>query len=102
MIACGLDFGTSNSAIGVASDGTAALAPVEATDTLLPSAVFFDYEVKGRVLFGNAAVAARLAEATPASGRHSLRRENPPALRAGSHTGLCRGRKKLSDECPSD
>ena len=62
MIACGLDFGTSNSAIGVARDGTAALAPVEATDTLLPSAVFFDYEVKGRVLFGNAAVAAYVGQ----------------------------------------
>ena len=55
MIACGLDFGTSNSAIGVARDGTAALAPIEADSTLMPSAVFFDYESHGRVLFGNAA-----------------------------------------------
>lgn len=62
MIACGLDFGTSNSAIGVARDGIAALAPVEANDTLLPSAVFFDYEVKGRVLFGNEAVAAYVGQ----------------------------------------
>jgi hypothetical chaperone protein len=58
MIACGLDFGTSNSAIGVVRDDTAVLAPVEASDTLMPSAVFFDYETKGGVLFGNAAIAA--------------------------------------------
>jgi hypothetical chaperone protein len=62
MIACGLDFGTSNSAIGVVRDGVAALAPVEAGDTLLPSAVFFDYESKGRVLFGNEAVAAYVGQ----------------------------------------
>ena len=58
MIACGLDFGTSNSAIGVARDKTAALAPIEASSTLMPSAVFFDYEAKGRVLFGNEAISA--------------------------------------------
>src|SRR5882672_6736324 len=62
MIACGLDFGTSNSAIGVARDKTAALAPVEAGSTLMPSAVFFDYEVKGRVLFGNQAVSAYVGQ----------------------------------------
>jgi hypothetical chaperone protein len=62
MIACGLDFGTSNSAIGVMRDGVAALAPVEAGNTLIPSAVFFDYETKGRVVFGNEAVAAYVAQ----------------------------------------
>ena len=58
MIACGLDFGTSNSAIGVMRNGVAELAPIEARDTLMPSAVFFDYETKGRVLLGNAAITA--------------------------------------------
>jgi hypothetical chaperone protein len=58
MIACGLDFGTSNSAIGVARGKTAELAPVEAGSTLMPSAVFFDYEHKNRVLFGRAAISA--------------------------------------------
>jgi hypothetical chaperone protein len=58
MIACGLDFGTSNSAIGVARDGGAELAPVEAGNILLPGAVFFDFENEGRVLFGNAAIGA--------------------------------------------
>ncbi len=62
MIACGLDFGTSNSAIGVVRDGTAVLAPLEADNTLMPSAVFFDYEAKGRVVFGNAAVTAYVGQ----------------------------------------
>jgi len=62
MIACGLDFGTSNSAIGVARDKTAALAPIEANSTLMPSAVFFDYETKDRVLFGNEAISAYIGQ----------------------------------------
>ena len=62
MIACGLDFGTSNSAIGVARDKTATLAPIEASSTLMPSAVFFDYEAKGRVLFGNEAISAYVGQ----------------------------------------
>lgn len=62
MIACGLDFGTSNSAIGVARDGVVALAPVEGDETLLPSAVFFDLETRGRVVFGNAAIAAYVGQ----------------------------------------
>src|SRR5471030_93862 len=69
MIACGLDFGTSNSAIGVARDRTAKrggsparLAPIEAGSTLMPSAVFFDYETKGRVLFGNEAISAYVGQ----------------------------------------
>lgn len=62
MIACGLDFGTSNSAIGVARGGTAVLAPVEADSTLIPSAVFFDYETRGRVLFGNEAISAYVGQ----------------------------------------
>ena len=62
MIACGLDFGTSNSAIGVARNNAAALAPIEAGNTLIPSAVFFDYETKGRVLFGSDAIAAYVGQ----------------------------------------
>ena len=62
MIACGLDFGTSNSAIGVARDKNAALAPIEAGNTLMPSAVFFDYETKGLVLFGNEAISAYVGQ----------------------------------------
>jgi hypothetical chaperone protein len=62
MIACGLDFGTSNSAIGVVREGTATLAPIEADRTLMPSALFFDYEEKGRVLFGDTAIAAYVGQ----------------------------------------
>jgi hypothetical chaperone protein len=57
MTACGLDFGTSNSAIGVMRGNTPALAPVEGDATLIPSAVFFDYESKG-VQFGGEAIAS--------------------------------------------
>ena len=62
MIACGLDFGTSNSAIGIVRDGGPELAPVEGDDTLIPSAVFFDYETRGRVAFGNEAIAAYVGQ----------------------------------------
>jgi len=60
MNACGLDFGTSNSAIGVVRDGWPVLSPVEQDATLIPSAVFFDYETRGRVLFGAEGIAAYL------------------------------------------
>ena len=63
MIACGLDFGTSNSAIGVARGTAAALVPIEANSTLIPSAVFFDYETKDRVLFGTEAISAYIGQA---------------------------------------
>lgn len=62
MIACGLDFGTSNSAIGVMRDKAAALAPIEESSTLIPSAVFFDSETRGRVLFGNEAISAYVGQ----------------------------------------
>jgi len=63
MFACGLDFGTSNSAIGIVRDGMAVLAPVDGDKTLIPSAVFFDDEAKGRALFGNEAIAAYVGQA---------------------------------------
>src|SRR5215813_5041879 len=63
MIACGLDFGTSNSAIGVARGKQAALAPLEDGRTLMPSALFFDDERRGRVLFGADAIAAYVGQA---------------------------------------
>lgn len=56
MSACGLDFGTSNSAIGVMRGNAPALAPVEGDATLIPSAIFFDFEHHGRVLFGRQAI----------------------------------------------
>ncbi len=60
--ACGLDFGTSNSAIGVIRDGRATLTRLEDAGALFPSAIFFDFEL-GRPLFGAAAIAAYMAGA---------------------------------------
>lgn len=63
MIACGLDFGTSNSAIGIARAGEMpVLAPLEGDQTLMPSAVFFDYETKGHVSFGSEAIASYVGQ----------------------------------------
>lgn len=62
MRACGLDFGTSNSAIGLLHGNAPVLAPVEDENTLIPSAVFFDYESKGRVLFGAEAIATYIGQ----------------------------------------
>src|SRR5262245_53552692 len=62
MVACGLDFGTSNSAIGVASGNAATLVPLEDDKTLMPSAVFFDSETKDRVLFGADAISAYVGQ----------------------------------------
>ena len=62
MIACGLDFGTSNSAIGIARGDVVALAPLEDDRTLMPSAVFFDYEAH-RVRFGSDAIGAYVGQA---------------------------------------
>jgi len=63
MICCGLDFGTSNSAIGIARDNQVELAPVEEGRTLLPSAVFFDDDATQPVAFGDAAIAAYVGQA---------------------------------------
>jgi len=66
MTACGLDFGTSNSALGVVrpspAGATPELAPVEGAQTLIPSAIFFDFEQHGRVLFGASAIATYIGE----------------------------------------
>ena len=62
MTACGLDFGTSNSAIGVVRGNAPVLAPVEGGETLIPSAVFFDYETRGNVLFGAKAIATYIGQ----------------------------------------
>ncbi|MEA1675022.1 Hsp70 family protein [Nitrospirillum sp. BR 11163] len=52
---CGLDFGTSNSTLGVVEDGQARLLPLEGEETTLPSALFFDFAAK-REEFGRAAI----------------------------------------------
>jgi len=62
MRGCGLDFGTSNSAIGILCGRAPVLAPLENGGTLMPSAVFFDYETRGRVLYGSEAIAAYVGQ----------------------------------------
>ncbi len=57
MTACGLDFGTSNSAIGIWRDGAADLAPLENGERMIPSALFYDFGA-AQILFGRQAIAA--------------------------------------------
>jgi len=48
---CGLDFGTSNSTVGITAGNGYALCPLEGDSVTLPSAVFYDYEAH-KVRFG--------------------------------------------------
>ncbi len=54
--ACGIDFGTSNSTVAVATDGPARLIPLEGDHQTLPSAVFWHEDDPPE--FGRAAIAA--------------------------------------------
>ncbi|MEH6647159.1 Hsp70 family protein [Sulfitobacter sp.] len=60
MAVLGVDFGTSNSAAAVAVDGRAHLIMLEAGETTLPTAVFFDFDAR-KMRIGAAAGAALLA-----------------------------------------
>lgn len=51
---CGIDFGTSNSAIAQALNSKVSLVPIEGTNTTIPSAIFYSPDVDP--LFGRAAV----------------------------------------------
>ncbi len=48
MAACGLDFGTSNTTLGIGIDGAPSLVPLEGTHRTLPSAIFFAPGREGR------------------------------------------------------
>jgi hypothetical chaperone protein len=54
---CGLDFGTSNSTLGLAAGNGVALCPLEGESVTLPSAIFFDYE-DHKVRFGREGIGA--------------------------------------------
>ncbi|MEP9354381.1 Hsp70 family protein [Xanthobacter sp. KR7-65] len=56
MTACGLDFGTSNTTLGVIAGGGPRLAALEGQADTLPSAIFFPWT--GEPLVGRAAMAA--------------------------------------------
>lgn len=53
----GIDFGTSNSTVGVVEDGRPGLLALEDGQPTLPSAIFFDFE-GGAPLFGRRAIGA--------------------------------------------
>jgi hypothetical chaperone protein len=57
---CGLDFGTSNSTVGVVRHGQPMLLPLEGGKATLPSSLFFNFE-DDRTYFGRAALSEYLA-----------------------------------------
>ena len=57
MAYCGLDFGTSNTTLGICHDRTPGLVALEGVETTLPSAIFFDFAA-ARAEFGRAAIEA--------------------------------------------
>lgn len=58
-LSCGIDFGTSNSAVAISGGNGANLVPIEDGHATLPSAVFFPH-AGGRPIFGRAAIATYL------------------------------------------
>src|ERR1043165_7695922 len=56
MNSAGFDFGTSNSAIGIVGGNATRLAPVEGTATMLPTAVFFDFNEHDKPSYGRQAI----------------------------------------------
>jgi len=67
----GIDFGTSNSAAGIAVNGKPFLIEIEAGNKTLPTSIFFDFETE-RVMFGSAANRA-LIEGTEGRFMRSLK-----------------------------
>ncbi len=57
MAVLGIDFGTSNSAAGVAVNGVPQLIKIEQGEQTLPTAVFFDFDAK-QIVYGRPAQAA--------------------------------------------
>ena len=57
MSYCGLDFGTSNTTVGIAAGNAARLVALEGDETTLPSAIFFDFAA-ARPELGRAAIEA--------------------------------------------
>jgi hypothetical chaperone protein len=53
-ISCGIDFGTSNSSVAIATNGQVNLVPVEETHVTIPSAIFFP--LTGKPIYGRVAV----------------------------------------------
>ena len=47
-LACGIDFGTSNSAVGTVTGGQGRLLPLQNGSTSVPTALFFSFEDESR------------------------------------------------------
>ena len=88
MSVLGVDFGTSNSAVGICVDRTAKLIPIENGATTLPTAVFLDFETR-RTVYGSAANAALISGE---EGRYMR------ALKSLLGTSLMRERRTLLNE----
>mgnify|MGYP001257861505 CR=1 FL=1 len=54
---CGIDFGTSNSTVGIWKDGAFAMVPVEGAHTTIPSAIFYPAD-GSPALYGRAGIEA--------------------------------------------
>src|SRR5207237_6343143 len=54
-ISCGIDFGTSNSSIALASNGKVSLVPVEQAQVTIPSAIFFQ-RIDNKAFYGRVAI----------------------------------------------
>ena len=70
MAACGLDFGTSNTTLGLVTAGAPALVPLEGRHLTIPSAIFFP---PGRDPFIGRAAMAEYVEGTPGRLMRSLK-----------------------------
>lgn len=88
MAVLGVDFGTSNSAVGICVDGQAHLIPMEQDELTLPTAVFFDVDQR-RAIYGRPAQAALIAGD---DGRYMR------ALKSLLGTSLMRERRVLLNE----
>ncbi|WP_319484460.1 Hsp70 family protein [uncultured Cohaesibacter sp.] len=55
QVCCGLDFGTSNSTLGLMNNGKPELVALEGDEVTIPSALFFDFEDHG-IHFGRDAI----------------------------------------------
>ena len=70
--ACGLDFGTSNSALASAGRDSARLLPLEGDALTIPSAIFFASEGSCEILYGRVAV-CEYVDGTPGRLMRSLK-----------------------------
>lgn len=84
----GIDFGTSNSAAGYMQDGTVRLVAVEAEQSTLPTAFFFDFDNRA-TLIGNAAQSSLL---NGENGRYMR------ALKRVLGTGLMHEKRQILNE----